>query len=98
MKYIIKNSLLAISSVLLLNSCESVDFGDINNNPNGPTAAVTSQLLTEAQKTVSTIGTHLAGILYTQQLTEGQYPGESRYATLTYSYNGYYTGPIQNLN
>ena len=54
--------------------------------------------MTEAQKTVSTIGTHLSGILFTQQLTEGQYPGESRYATLTYNYNTYYTGSIQNLN
>lgn len=98
MKNIIKNSFLAIGLTFMLNACESVDFGDTNNNPNGPTAAVTSQLLTEAQKTVSTIGTHLTGILYTQQLTEGQYPGESRYATLTYSYDGYYTGPIQNLN
>lgn len=98
MKTILKNSLLALSASLLLHACDSVDFGDTNQDPNGPTEAVTSQLLTEAQKTVSTIGTHLTGILYTQQLTEGQYPGESRYATLTYNYNGYYTGSVQNLN
>ncbi len=93
-----KNIVLLLMITFIYSSCDTVDFGDINNNPNGPTAPVTSQLLTQAQKTVSTIGTHLTGILYTQQLTEGQYPGESRYATLTYNYNGYYTGPIQNLN
>lgn len=81
-----------------ISSCDTVDFGDTNVNPNGPSAAVTSQLLTQAEKTVSTIGTHLSGVLFTQQITEGQYPGESRYATLTYNYNSYYTGPIMNLN
>lgn len=98
MKKIFRNISLLSGLALLTFSCETVDFGDINDNPNGPSAAVTSQLLTQAERTVATIGTHLSGVLYTQQITEGQYPGESRYATLTYSYNGYYTGPIQNLN
>lgn len=93
-----KNIAMLLFISFIYSSCDTVDFGDINDNPNGPTAPVTSQLLTEAQKTVSTIGTHLTGILYTQQLTEGQYPGDSRYASLTYNYNGYYTGPIMNLN
>lgn len=81
-----------------MSSCDTVDFGDTNVNPSGPSAAVTSQLLTQAEKTVSTIGTHLSGILFTQHITEGQYPGESRYATLNYNYNSYYTGPLMNLN
>lgn len=98
MNKIFKNIALLLTISFIYSSCETVDFGDINNNPNGPTAPVTSQLLTEAQKTVSTIGTHITGILYTQQLTQGQYPGDSRYATLTFNYNGYYTGSIQNLN
>jgi hypothetical protein len=37
-------------------------------------------------------------ILYMQHITEGQYPGSSRYETLTSNYNGWYTGPIMNLN
>ncbi|WP_224489941.1 SusD/RagB family nutrient-binding outer membrane lipoprotein [Robertkochia flava] len=98
MKRILRNISLLSCAAVLACSCESVDFGDTNDNPNGPGAAVTSQLLTEAEKTVSTIGTHLSGVLFTQQITEGQYPGESRYTVLTYNYNDYYTGPIQNLN
>ena len=94
----LKKISLFICASLIFTSCDSVDFGDTNENPNGPTAAVTSQLLTQAQKTVSSIGTNLSGILFTQQLAEGQYPGESRYAVLTYNYNSYFTGPIQNLN
>jgi len=93
-----KNIVLILCLSFIYSACETVDFGDINNNPNGPTAAVTSQLLTQAQRTVPTISTNMQGILYTQQLTEGQYPGFSRYATLTASYNGFFTGPIQNLN
>lgn len=94
----IKNIVLVLFVSLIYSSCETVDFGDINNNPNGPTAAVTSQLLTQAQRTIVTVSTNMQGILFTQQLTEGQYPGDSRYATLTRSYNGFFTGSIQNLN
>ncbi|WP_282144068.1 SusD/RagB family nutrient-binding outer membrane lipoprotein [Cellulophaga baltica] len=98
MKKIYKNILLLVSITAIFNSCETVDFGDINEDPNGPTSAVTSQLLTEAQKDISTITTSDTGILYMQHLTEGQYPGDSRYGTLTFSYDNYYTGAIQNLN
>ncbi len=98
MNNIFKKAILLLCVSFIYSSCETVDFGNTNDNPNGPTAAVTSQLLTQAQKTVASIGTDITGILFTQQLTEGQYPGQSRYATLTYNYNGYYTGSIQNLN
>jgi hypothetical protein len=99
MKKTIKNIVLLICVSIFYSSCESIDYGDINNNPNGPTVAVTSQLLTQAQKTVGeSVVTSMKGILYTQQLAEGQYPGDSRYETLTSNYNFWYTGPIQNLN
>ena len=99
MKKTIKNIALLICVSIFYSSCDSIDFGDINDNPNGPTVAVTSQLLSQAQKTVGeSVVTSMKGILYTQQLAEGQYPGDSRYETLTSNYNGWYTGPIQNLN
>ncbi|MBJ2175019.1 SusD/RagB family nutrient-binding outer membrane lipoprotein [Aureibaculum sp. A20] len=105
----IKNIILVLGISFIYSSCETVDFGDVNNNPNGPTAAVTSQLLTQAQKrvggfddndgnSINGIATNMQGILFTQQLTEGQYPGDSRYSTLTRSYNDFFTGAIQNLN
>ncbi|MGJ5643501.1 SusD/RagB family nutrient-binding outer membrane lipoprotein [Formosa sp. S-31] len=95
---IFKKTVLLLGIASIFSSCETVDFGDTNDNPNGPTAAVTSQLLTQAEKTISSIGTDMSGILFTQQLTEGQYPGQSRYATLTYSYNSYYTSAVTDLN
>jgi hypothetical protein len=99
MKKTIKNIALLICISIFYSSCDSIDFGDINNNPNGPTVAVTSQLLTSAQTSVGNdVITSMKGILYTQQLAEGQYPGDSRYETLTSNYNFWYTGPIQNLN
>ncbi len=53
-------------------SCEAIDFGDINENPNRPTVAVASQLLTEAQKAIgNSVVTSVKGILFIQQLTEG---------------------------
>ena len=99
MKKTIKNIALLICVSIFYSSCNSIDFGDINDNPNGPTVAVTSQLLSQAQKTVGeSVITSMKGILYTQQLAEGQYPGASRYEVLTSNYNFWYTGPIQNLN
>ncbi|MGB0878944.1 MAG: SusD/RagB family nutrient-binding outer membrane lipoprotein [Polaribacter sp.] len=112
MKKIIKNNiLLFVFSLLIFASCDTVDFGDINDDPNGPTQAIPSQLLAQAQKyvggtennsdsadDVTGVLTTTAGLLYTQQVTEGQYPGLSRYSTNEFSYNEWYTGPMQNLN
>lgn len=98
MNKIFKNIALFICVSFIYSSCDTVDFGSVNDDPNGPTAAVTSQLLTNAQVTVGNMSTDMTGIYYTQQLTDGQYPGESRYTTTTESYNGYFTGPITDLN
>jgi len=98
MKKTIKNIAAFMFAATIISSCDTVDFGDVNDNPNGPTAPITSQLLSSAQVSVSTIINHVDGINYVQQLTEGQYPGPSRYSTLTFSYNTWYTGPVQNLN
>ena len=98
MKKTIKQIAVFMFAATIISSCETVDFGDINDNPNGPTAAITSQLLTSAQANVSAIITNVDGINYVQQITEGQYPGPSRYAQLTFNYNGWYTGPLPNLN
>lgn len=99
MKTSIKTLKIFIGLAFIIYSCESIDFEDINENPNGPTVAVTSQLLTGAQVVIGeNIITSVTGILYIQHLTEGQYPSDSRYTSLTSNYNFWYTGPIQNLN
>ncbi|WKD84900.1 hypothetical protein KCTC32516_00236 [Polaribacter huanghezhanensis] len=98
MKKTIKKIAVFMFAATVISSCNTVDFGNVNDNPNGPTAAITSQLLSSAQVSVSAVITNVDGINYVQQITEGQYPGPSRYTTLTFSYNGWYTGPVQNLN
>lgn len=98
MKNIIKNLALLICVAMFFSSCETIDYGNTNDNPSGPIAPVTSQLLTSAQASMPGILTSVTGTLYMQHITEGQYPGSSRYETLTASYNGWYTGPMQNLN
>lgn len=97
MKKTIKKISILLFTVFFI-SCQNIDFGDTNVDPNGPTAAVTSQLLTQAQISVVGTITGTKGVLYTQQLTEGQYPGFSKYSASTFNYNGWYTGPLQNLN
>lgn len=98
MKKTIKNIATFVVAATIFSSCETVDFGTINDNPNGPTAPVTSQLLAGAQVSVSSIISNVNGINYVQHITEGQYPTPSKYVTEEFSYNGWYTGPIQNLN
>ena len=50
---------------LFYNSFNSIDFGDINNNPNAPAEPVVYQLLSQNQKTVvASVTTSMKGILY----------------------------------
>jgi len=98
MNKLIKNIALLICISVFISSCETIDYGDTNDNPNGPTSPVTSQLFTSALTWVPVITVDEVSILYMQHITQGQYPGSSRYETLTSNYNGWYTGPIQNLN
>ena len=87
-------------------SCETVDYGDVNVNPNGPTAAVSSQLFTTALSQMPEILVDETPILYMQHITQGQYPGASRYNQLSFNYDNWYayngentdTGALQNLN
>lgn len=95
---IVKNILRLACVAFVVSSCDTVDYGNVNDNPNGPTAAVTSQLLTNVQANIPTLGVDETPILYMQHITQGQYPGSSRYEVLTESYNGWYTGVMVDLN
>ena len=98
MKKIIKKTFIFVFTIILFSACETVDYGDTNVDPSGPSAAVTSQLLTWAQSYMPSILVEEQSILYMQHITQGQYPGSSRYETLTNNYSSWYTDPIQNLN
>ncbi len=91
MKNISKNiKTLLLAGFIGLASCDTVDFGDTNVDPNSPSAASTASLMTNAQLT---LGGHVAATtpnLYVQYLSNGQYDEESRYQTLNWSFNGFY--------
>ncbi len=91
MKNIVKNlKTLLLASIVTLASCDTVDFGDTNVDPNSPSAASTASLMTNAQKTMGNHVTATTPNLYVQYLSNGQYDEESRYQTLNWSFNGFY--------
>lgn len=94
----IYNFILLIAVVAVtVTSCKNVDFGDINNDPNKPTAASRDGLLANAMRTLPGYLTSTTPILYAQHTANGQYPDESRYGTLNWSYYGFYTGALRDL-
>ncbi|WP_299120923.1 SusD/RagB family nutrient-binding outer membrane lipoprotein [uncultured Tenacibaculum sp.] len=97
MKTIINKFLLFLFSSILLISCETVDFGDTNINPNQSSVASSSGLLANALRSIGTQVTQRTPMLYTQYLANGQYPDQSRYATLNWSYYGLYADPLYDL-
>lgn len=103
LKNLLYGSIVA-GSLLATQSCSKFeDFGDINSNPNVTTKPITSALLTN---TLANLGSNLvwdqggantvAG-LYTQYFSETQYTESSRYAKPTFNIDGYYTGPLYDL-
>lgn len=87
------------SAVLLagLTSCDPADFGDLNVDPNNPSAAITSSLLTNAERNLVGPITDTQGSLYTQQIANKQYTSADRYETIQWSFNGYYASPLISL-
>ena len=82
-----------ISAVAI--SCD--DFGDLNVDPNNPSAAKTELLLTNAQRSISSVVGAVDPILYVQYMSETQYDDAAKYATVQFDFNGWYSGPLQDL-
>ncbi|WP_424495106.1 SusD/RagB family nutrient-binding outer membrane lipoprotein [Salinimicrobium sp. GXAS 041] len=96
------NVILLVAVMLLsLGSCETVDFGDTNENPNGSLELNSGALLTAAQRQ------YTAGIgfrdwlgnphLYVQYQAQPSYPDPSRYAETPVDWEPYYVQTLQNL-
>jgi hypothetical protein len=95
MKNKIKNiKLLFIAVLVSFTACETVDFGDINTNPNSPSDASTASLFTNAQKSVSGYVGSATTNCYVQYISNGQYDEESRYQTLNWSPDGTYAAIV----
>jgi len=102
MKFMIKKinntmrkAALMAGMVLLLISCD--DFGDTNIDPNNPSEAQPELLLTSAQRSVSDVVGAFTGNLWVQYMAETQYNDDSRYSNSNANFNGWYTGPLKNL-
>lgn len=89
-------------AVFSVSSCKK-DFGTTNIDPNAPITPYTAGLLTN---TISGIGSNLAwdqgGFstqqgLYAQYFSETQYTETSNYAKPNNNWDGYYAGPIKDL-
>lgn len=90
-----RKAALMAGMVLLLISCD--DFGDTNIDPNNPSNARPELLLTDAQRFVDNKVGAFTGNLWVQYMAETQYNDDSRYGNANADFNGWYTGPLKNL-
>lgn len=97
MKKINKFKILFLAVIISFTACETVDFGDTNVDPNSPSNAVPSLLLTNVIRGMSTNVANTETTLYVQYLSNGQYDEESRYQTLNWGTNGSYA-LLQDIN
>ncbi len=98
MKNIIIKSFVALLLIFTY-SCDSVDFGDTNIDPNNPSNASTAALMTDAERYFgTTYNTATTPNLYVQYLANGDYDDESRYLGFNFSYNDEYADVLRNLN
>ena len=95
---------IALFAGLLTSTVACNDFGDINVNPNNPSAPNTAGLFTGAIRNVGTVNNQVGPgafnsvpALYVQQFSDITYIEESRYKTINFSYNNLYAGPLNNL-
>lgn len=96
MKKINKIKTLILAVAVSFTACDTVDFGDTNQNPNNPSTPVTASLLANAQKGISGYIANTTSNLYVQYLSNGQYDEESRYQTLNWSPDASY-GLLEDL-
>jgi hypothetical protein len=88
--------LLTISSLLFV-SCETVDFGDENLNPNAVSKANTGALITGAMRNIPSLVSGVNPTLLVQQVSEITYNDDSCYETIQWNFDGFYTGPLMDL-
>lgn len=97
MKKNIITSIIAMTTIFAVISCDNVDFGDTNLNPNSPNEANTASLLTGAERSLSSILTATEPLCYVQYITNGQYPKETIYDVVNFEYTTNYVSILNNL-
>lgn len=92
-----KNILTLFVIALAFVQCTKVDFGDTNVDPNEPTENLTNALLSNALFVTGGTSTAITPGYYVQHYSDIQYTDGSRYGTTEFSYTGFYTGTLHNL-
>ena len=92
-KLINKVGVLAIVFSLFMVSCETVDFGDENVNPNSPTTKKTDALLTNAITWMPNVVSNVTSNYYVQTISDVTYTDGSRYSTEFFSFKSA-NGPV----
>ncbi|GAB3520991.1 SusD/RagB family nutrient-binding outer membrane lipoprotein [Emticicia fontis] len=89
-----KSLAVALGLAIATTSCDPGDFDNMNLSPNNPSTPNTSAFLTGALRNIGTMVTEMVPALYTQQFGDVTYIEDSRYKTINFNFNGYYTGPL----
>jgi hypothetical protein len=90
-------TVITISIGLVFSSCNWDDFGDLNVNPNQATTPTTRALLTNAMISVGGLILSTQGALYAQHISNKQYTSADNYQTINFSTDGFYNGPLMDL-
>ena len=94
-----KALVLPLALGLMLTSCKrySSDFGDTNLNPAATTTPILSALLTNVEAGLGGYGAQTRGGLYAQYFSETQYTDVSLYSIPQVSFEGEYSGGLNDL-
>jgi hypothetical protein len=82
--------------LVIASGCKKFD-GSLNVNPNLPTKASGTQLIANAERSLPDISSSPYGVHYPQHLSNTSFTENSRYATVNFNFNGWYTGPLMDL-
>lgn len=96
-----KYILTTLSAALLFASCDTVDFGDTNQNINGPDKVDPAGLMTGAILDYSNNAGRIYATnptLYVQYQTQNVYLDETRYSDVAQDWSEYYVRAFGNLN
>lgn len=86
--------------ILAVAACDTVDFGDINQDDDAPQEASVEGLMAGAMNSFFTYAGrsyHINPTLYMQYQAQSVYTTEMRYGQNPYPWSGYYSGVLSNL-
>jgi len=96
MKNRIKQVCLVLFGFIFAAGCN--EFGTLNIDPNNVSSAQTNLLLTNSQKSISSVVGAVTPGLYVQYFAETQYDEDSRYQAVKFNFNDWYSGVLKDLN